>query len=71
MTAPQPSPPRPGTPADPMTKDRLAGEFCRILSWRYGTAEPQVVAALLLAAGQYAAHMIELYARPDDRWRPQ
>jgi hypothetical protein len=52
-------------------REWLASEFTRILTWRDGTADPRVVAALLLAAGQYAARMIEEHARPDERWGPK
>ena len=61
--------PQPQIPDGP--KDRLASEFTRILTWRYGAAEPQVVAALILAAGQFAARRVEECARPDDRWGPR
>ena len=69
MSVPQQAGPRIPVPDGP--KDRLASEFTRILTWRYGTAEPQVVAALVLAAGQFAAHRVEEYARPDERWGPR
>lgn len=71
MTIPQPIP-NPPVPDGPMTRDRMAAEFTRILILRYGEAGTDVVTALVLVAGCFAAREIELYARPPaKRWGPR
>jgi hypothetical protein len=52
-------------------KPWLAAEFRRILTMRYPDVDQSMIAALLLANGQYTARMIELHARPDERWGPK
>jgi hypothetical protein len=65
MTAPAPVPaPDPG----PMTLERLVRRWRKLLR---GPDAEKVLAIMILDARQYAAHMIEQCARPDDRWEPQ
>jgi hypothetical protein len=59
--------PVPAAPPAPMTRERLEKRWRQLLpSW---LAE-KVLGELLADADAYGAHMIETYARPDDRWGP-
>lgn len=59
MTAPEPALPPVQAPRDRLT-DRLLS---------YGLTRAQV-AIILADADEYAMHMVEVYARPDERWGP-
>jgi hypothetical protein len=53
---------------EPMTRERLEELWRRRLT---GWGAGKVLAILLADADAYAAHMIEDYARSDDRWEPR
>lgn len=59
--------PAPVPESGPMTFERLVNRWGKLLR---GPDAPKVLAIMLLDARQYAAHMIEQHARPDDRWGP-
>lgn len=63
MTLPVPAPVSP-----PVTRERLGHLLERALP---GVKLAGARERILGWADSYAAHMIETYARPDDRWGPQ
>lgn len=62
MTIPEPAP----APVSP--RDRMEMRLNKILPGPRYERERWLI---LGDADEYAAHMIEKYARPDDRWGPQ
>lgn len=70
MTIPEPAP----APPTPPEAQFAIASWSRIRAAQRAGSEDELVViheALVLDAGEYVAKMIEIYARPDERWSPQ
>jgi hypothetical protein len=64
----EPDPGEPVPALDYIDRDRFRHYVYTVL--RQCRMSDQVIDRILAVAGQYGAHLVEQYARPDERWRP-